>query len=253
MSSKNQKLNLDKDTLFDLYVNQRKTSNEIAALFDCTSKCVRNYLIKYNIPVRQNGEAVALERSKWSSEKEMARNKKFIQTWADKTEDEKQEINARKTSGWHTPETVQKQLASRIANGTSKESKAEQDFYNKLKLFVPADDIEHHYSDTLRYPYDCDFYIKSKDLFIEYQGHQTHGPAPYDAMDPAHWYYSDRLHDSGFNEKIFTEKDPQKLATAKQTKINLLLIYPKNDSYLVTNGQVKNIGKFDVTKINDLC
>lgn len=64
MSSKNKKLNLDKNTLYDLYINQKMTSNEIAELFDCTSKSIRNYLIKYNIPVRQNGEAVALERSK---------------------------------------------------------------------------------------------------------------------------------------------------------------------------------------------
>lgn len=253
MSSKNQKLNLDRDTLFDLYINQKLTSNEIADLFDCTSKSIRNYLIKYNIPVRQNGEAVKLERSKWTDEKEKSRSKKFIQNWSDKSEIEKQEINNKRTVGWHTPDAVQKQIANRIANGTSKQSKAEQEFYNRLRIFVPENDIIHHYTDQLRYPYDCDFYVKSKDLFIEYQGHQTHGPAPYDATDPAHWYYSDRLHDAGFNEKIFTEKDPQKLATAKQTKINLLLIYPKNDSYLVTNGQIKNIGKFDVAKINDLC
>ncbi len=51
----------------------------------------------------------------------------------------------------------------------------------------------------------------------------------------------------------FTVRDPKKLKIACENKINLLLIYPKNDSYLVTNSQLKNIGKFDVTKINDLC
>lgn len=152
----------------------------------------------------------------------------------------------------HTPETVQKQINSRIKNGTSKESNAENEFLNKLKLFIDPEDIQHHYSDN-RYPYDCDFYIKSKDLFIEYQGHQTHGPAPYDATDPAHWDYSDRLQNAGFTTYIFEMKDPEKLATAKQNKINLLLIYPNNNSYFVSNGQLKNIGKFDVTKINDLC
>ena len=83
MSNKNQKLNLDRDTLYDLYINQQLTSKEVAEIFGCTSKSIRNYLIKYNIPVRQNGDAVKLERSKWSAEKEMARSRKFMQTWAD--------------------------------------------------------------------------------------------------------------------------------------------------------------------------
>lgn len=81
MSSKNQKLNLDRETLYDLYINQQYTSKEIVEIFGCTSKSIRNYLTKYGIPVRQNGEAVKLERSKWSAEKEAGRSRKFIQTW----------------------------------------------------------------------------------------------------------------------------------------------------------------------------
>ena len=64
MSSKNQKININKDTLFDLYINQKMTSKEIAEIFGCTSKSIRNYLAKYEIPIRQNGEAVKLERTK---------------------------------------------------------------------------------------------------------------------------------------------------------------------------------------------
>ena len=64
MSSKNKKLNLNKDLLYDLYVNQKLTSKEVGKIFDCSSKAVRNYLKAYDIPVRPNAEAVALERSK---------------------------------------------------------------------------------------------------------------------------------------------------------------------------------------------
>lgn len=64
MSSKNQKLNLDKDELFDLYINKQLTSKEVGKIFNCSSKAVRNYLKKYGIPVRQNAEAVKLERTK---------------------------------------------------------------------------------------------------------------------------------------------------------------------------------------------
>ena len=46
MSSTYQKLNSDRDTLYDLYINQQLTSKEVAEVFGCTSKCIRNYLIK---------------------------------------------------------------------------------------------------------------------------------------------------------------------------------------------------------------
>ena len=63
MSNVNKKLNLDKDTLEDLYINKKMTSQEIANIFNCTSKSIRNYLKSYNIPIRPNGEAVKLQRS----------------------------------------------------------------------------------------------------------------------------------------------------------------------------------------------
>lgn len=90
-------------------------------------------------------------------------------------------------------------------------------------------------------------------MFIEYQGHQTHGYEPYDATNPAHWVYCDRLQASGYSPDTWIIRDPNKVATAKQHKINLLLIYPKNNSYFIHNGIMTSIGKFNVTKINDLC
>ena len=51
------------------------TSKEVGKVFDCSSKAVRNYLKAYDIPVRPNAEAVALERSKWTEEQEAARSK----------------------------------------------------------------------------------------------------------------------------------------------------------------------------------
>ena len=79
MSAKNQKLNIDKETLYDLYINKKLTSKECAEIFGCTSKSIRNYLSLYDIPIRQNGEAVKLERSKWSDEKEQHRSLAMIQ------------------------------------------------------------------------------------------------------------------------------------------------------------------------------
>ena len=39
--------------------------------------------------------------------------------------------------------------------------------------------IKTQFSDN-RYPFLCDFYIEKLDLFIEYNGHWTHGSHPFD-------------------------------------------------------------------------
>ena len=156
------------------------------------------------------------------------------------------------TKNSNTPEAIQKAKESKAQNQTFKKSKAEDAFHEKLKLFFPENDIIRGYIET-RYPFNCDFYIKSKDLFIEYQGHQSHGTQPYDELDPYCKAEADYLEQSMCGDKTYTIRDPKKITTAKQNNINLLLIYPRNDSYLIANGTMKNIGKFDITKINDLC
>ena len=154
MSSKNQKLNLDKDTLYDLYINQQLTSKEIADIFDCTSKSIRNYLTKFNIPVRQGSEAVKLERSKWSKEKEEERSRKFIQTWLDTPDELKQEITAKRIKNINPPSAIAKAKETKLKNGTYKISQAENNFYKQLCLFVDESDIIRGYVDRQRYPFN---------------------------------------------------------------------------------------------------
>ena len=65
-----------------------------------------------------------------------------------------------------------KQHKSRKLNKNSKanSSRKENEIYNKLLLYFNKDDIIRLYECDYRYPYECDFYIKSLDLFIEYNG-----------------------------------------------------------------------------------
>lgn len=249
---KQRKINLTRDELYDLYVVQQMTSKEIGELFNCSSKTVRNTLYRMGIPVRQNGEAVKLERSKWSTQKEQARSRKFIQNWNNKSQEEREEITKKRIKNINSDLAIQKARETKFLNGSYKISKSENNFYNKLKLFIQQDDIIRGYIDN-RYPFNCDFYIKSKDLFIEYQGHQTHGTKPYDELDLDSINDLEELTLRGYSTTTLTIRDPNKLKIAKQNKINLLLIYPKNDTYLVHNGTIENIGKFDLTKINELC
>lgn len=48
------------------------------------------------------------------------------------------------------------------------------------------DDIIYQYSDKERYPFNCDFYVKSKDLFIEVNYFWTHGTEPFNENNPEH-------------------------------------------------------------------
>lgn len=254
MGSKNKKLNLDKDLLYDLYINQKMTSKEVGELFNCSSKTIRNYLIKYGIPVRQNGEAVKLERSKWSSDKELQRSRNVHKAWSQKSPEEIAEITRKKylSGRINSPEAILKANNTKKLNGTSKESKAESNFYNKLLIQgFDSNDIERHYSDT-RYPFDCDFYIKSKDLFIEYQGHQSHGYEPYNINSIEHEDYLNYMLYKGEDMSTWIKRDPKKLKVALENKINLLLIYPKHNTYLVKDGNIKNIGKSNMIDINDI-
>lgn len=251
---KNQKLNLDKELLYELYIVQEMTSQEVADVFGCTSKSVRNYLKKYGIAIRPMPAAVKLERSKWTVEQEMARTNHFISTWYKKSSEERAEITKRRHSSpnINSAESIAKAKQTRFKNNTYKKSKAEDDFYNKLRAFVRDDLIIRGYIDD-RYPFNCDFYIKSMDLFIEYQGHQTHGSMPYNANDDECKREAQYLEAHGFSSSTYVIRDSNKLEIALKNKINLLLIYPKNNSYLIKDGTIKCIGKFDVTKINDLC
>lgn len=65
-------------------------------------------------------------------------------------------------------------------NHTFNTSKPEEESYNLLLHKYDKNDIIRQYKDE-RYPFSCDFYIKSLDLFIECNYHFTHGSHPFNA------------------------------------------------------------------------
>lgn len=61
------------------------------------------------------------------------------------------------------------QREKKILNGTINTSRPENCVYEKLTTAF-KNDVVRYYSDE-RYPFECDFYIKSLDLFIECNFH----------------------------------------------------------------------------------
>ena len=70
-----------------------------------------------------------------------------------------------------------KRISTLIKNGTINSSKTENQSFILLKQ--KYSDVIHQYKDQERYPFTCDFYIPSLDLFIECQYGQFHNFKPY--------------------------------------------------------------------------
>lgn len=244
-------LNLDKDELYDLYVNQGLSTTDISKIYNCSARTIQNWLHRYDIPVRSDSEAVKLNRSQWTDEMELKRSQTYHNTWMNKSKEEIAQINQKRKNNpnINSEESIRKANQTRIANGTTKQSKSEDEFYHKLLVLgFSKDDIIHHYMDD-KYPFNCDFYIKSKDLYIEYQGHYSHGFEPFDENNDEHLQYLVKMQDSGKDMSTWFKRDVYKLEIAKRNKIKLLLVYPRHNTYLVKDGQVTTIDINDINKI----
>lgn len=245
------RINIDKDELTDLYLNKQLTSQELANYYSCSSKTIRNWLIRYNVPIRPIRAAVKLERSKWSDEKELQRSRNYHNTWCKKSKEEIKIITKKRalSPNINSNNAIKKAYKTRTTNKTNTESKAENNFYHHLLVLgFKETDIVRHYSDN-RYPFDCDFYIKSLDLFIEYQGHWTHGIDIFNKDNKEHLDYLSKMQMKNINMDTWIKRDPIKLDTALKNKINLMLIYPKYKTYLIQNNNITTIDINDINKI----
>lgn len=118
-------------------------------------------------------------------------------------------------------------------NNTFHTSKPEENLYIKLiKKFGISDIIRQYKSDL--YPFACDFYIKSLDLYIELQGTWLHGSEPFNPKNENHikiineWKSRSTSHRTNFYEvaiKTWTIKDPMKRAKAKENNLNYIEVF----------------------------
>ena len=115
-------------------------------------------------------------------------------------------------------------------NHTYTSSKQESFVYNILKKKFNSI-ICQHYDEKL-YPYNCDFYIPSEDIWIEYQGFVTHGEEEFNENNTEHLEKvvilnnKDKQHKTPgknlYNEtiNIWTKIDVEKRNTAKKNNLN---------------------------------
>ena len=144
-----------------------------------------------------------------------------------------------------TKEFLYKIYKTKKRNHTFNTSKTEQIFKQLAEQIFGSDNVIKEYNTKVyehsdRYPFNCDFYIKSLDLFIELNINFTHGKHPFDADDTEDCLrlkqWRDRL-SAGHNYyknaiDVWTRRDPLKLKTAKDNNLNYLVFY-KEDEALV--------------------
>lgn len=152
--------------------------------------------------------------------------------------------------GLQSPEIMQKKLETTLArygtpyypnkekeyqtkkrNHSFNTSNPENEMYADLCKQYGEDNVIRQYKDE-RYPFVCDFYIPSEDLFIEYNGSWTHGEHPFDPMNledistleawqekaTDHPYYQGAIY-------TWTDLDVRKQRIAKENNLNYVVIY----------------------------
>lgn len=135
--------------------------------------------------------------------------------------------------------SAKKAFDTKIRNGSFKkvDTIAEIELYNILLKFFEKDDIVHPYRDEERYPFNCDFYIRSLDLFIELNRFWTHGGRPFDPDDErckeqlSLW--EERAKTSQFFKNAidtWTVRDVKKFSVAKDNKLNYICFYKESST-----------------------
>lgn len=109
-------------------------------------------------------------------------------------------------------------------------SEPEQQLYKILLKHFDEDDVIRQYYDKERYPFHCDFYIKTLDLFIELNAYWTHGGHWFDENDTADITRLQEMkekHSKFYDEAIltWTVRDLEKKTIAENNHLNYLVFW----------------------------
>ena len=125
-------------------------------------------------------------------------------------------------------------------------SKTELEFYKYLISKFEKDDIIYDYMSDL-YPFKCDFYIKSLDLYIELNSLWTHGGHPFnknDNKDSAKlnlWKSKqNKYYDIAVN--VWSVSDVRKRNVAKRNNLNYIEIFESDIKRIISDFESRLSG-----------
>lgn len=181
------------------------------------NSCYKHFSTKHNWASKDpelNGQA---ERERKYGKKHFAQTDEYKVLWENKE---------------RTKRIVKKQYDTKEKNGTLSGSKIENKLYNII--LTKFSDTIHIYKDNERYPFYCDFYIPSQDLFIELNFHWTHGLEPFNKNNLKHieklnlWKFKNtKFYKTAID--VWTKRDPLKLETFKKNNLNYKIFYTEKE------------------------
>lgn len=134
----------------------------------------------------------------------------------------------------NSPEAREKAYNTMKRNGSLNVSSPERDVGLKLKELFP-DIVSQYRSDV--YPYPCDFYVPSLDLYIECHFHWTHGGKFFDKSDQNDLEMLELLKEKTRRSKFYdvaiktwTVRDILKLNTAIKNNLNYVVWFDKGQA-----------------------
>lgn len=121
---------------------------------------------------------------------------------------------------------------AKVKNGTCSTSPMEERMYRELVDVFGEQNVKRNYKEN-RYPFYCDFYIVSHDLFIELNATWFHGPHAFDKDAPDDlkllelWKSKSNGSRSSYGTAIrkWTVTDPLRMQTAKRNGLNYLVFW----------------------------
>ena len=148
------------------------------------------------------------------------------------------------------PEIRDKIMSSRIVHNQFVSSLPEDVMYSRLSELFGKDNVLRNYK-SARYPYHVDFYVKSRDLFIEFNGDPSHGfhwfsDTNSDDMNRLSELSQLAVHSKRYKGmlRIWTETDVQKRNVARKNKLNYLVFWKYKVVY-VNKKQTARLIDFD--------
>ena len=211
-----------KEELYEDYIVQNKTVGECAEKYGVSIGTLQNALTKFGI--MKSKEQRLANVYKTNMEKYGAKTKfgtGEFKEWRKENVDKIQEKSEHTfMEKYGAKSFVESQQAKEVWKmGTSL---TEQKIYDKLVTKFP--DVQ-RWVKTDEYPYECDFYIPSNGMYIEYQGFYTHGEEPFDENNEEHVTRYNELMESGLDYKkdeamVWGIRDVQKRQRAHELGLN---------------------------------
>lgn len=181
----------------------------------------------YKNKIQENFDADHISRSQYIAEKQPEMIKKRRETSMERfgvpCYFQTRECIEKIKEMYATGEIQSKAVETRRKKGTFNTSKPEKDILVLLKEKFP--DVVYQYRSEL-YPFDCDFYIPSLNLYVEFQGHWTHGSKPFEGTEED-LAELDKWKQKALTSKfyrnaidVWTELDVKKRQLARKNELN---------------------------------